>query len=128
MKQGAKLRTDMDLRRSIGERLRRGREEAGVSVEHVSKKLEVSTTTVGHWETGRSFPSAEHLVGLLRLYAIDADWLLGTVPEDMESDEESVMLGRYRLLEPKYRRGIREAARAMLDSSDDSAEQVAVTS
>lgn len=123
-KQSTRLRTDPELRQRIGERMRRGREEAGLSADEVSKKIGVSTTAVGQWEVGRSFPSPEHLVELLRIYAVNSDWLLGLVPDDLILNEELELVACYRQLEPKYRKGIRAGVRAMLGSDDDSGDQV----
>ena len=126
--QKKKLRTDMELRKSVGQRMRRAREEAGVSAEHTAKKLGVSDTMVNLWEVGRSFPSVEHLMDLLRLYQINADWLLENLPQGMDDEDEVRLLTCYRRLEPKYRRALLATAQAMLGSGDDSAEPVELTS
>ena len=112
-----KLRTDLDLREAVGARLRQARERARLGADRVADKLGVAKTTVGYWETGRSFPSVEHLTALLRLYGISADWLLGVLPEEIESEGELVHLGNYRALDPDRRRSIDAATLAFLHSN-----------
>ena len=123
------LRTDLDLRSCIGDRMRRAREEANLSAEEVAKKLGVAKTTVGYWESGRSFPSVEHLMALVRLYRVNADWVLESLPEDVDGEDDvRRLVVCYRRLEPIYRRAILATALAMLGSCDDSDEAAELAS
>ena len=107
--------------------MRSGRESAGVRTEGAAEKLGVSVTMVNHWESGRSFPSVEHLQGMVALYNVSADWLLGNTRED-ENDYEDLLLASYRGLDPKYRRALREVARGLLCSDADSDESAQASS
>jgi transcriptional regulator with XRE-family HTH domain len=121
----AKLKTNPELRKAIGARLRTARKASSLTVQAAAEAIGVSKVMVDLWEIGRSFPSPEHLTTVCDLYSVSADWLLGNIPEGIDSEEELVLLGRYRKLEPIYRLGIREAILGMLSlpgDSDESAE------
>lgn len=125
--------TNPDLRKWVGIRMRRTRENAGVSVEREAEALGVSPQMVNYWETGRSFPSFEHFMAWLVLFQVSSDWLLGVntarinelrdEKEQKRLDEEELLLANFRNLEPKYRGAVSEVARALHDLDGDQVEE-----
>lgn len=53
------------------------RKNKGLSQEDVAKKLGISTTAYGHYETGRRNPPIENLAKLADLYEVSVDVLMG---------------------------------------------------
>ena len=51
----------------FGEKLRYHRNEIGMTKEDVAEKIGVSPRTISNWETGKSLPSARHMMMLLEL-------------------------------------------------------------
>ena len=51
---------------NLSKNLRIWRERKGVKIEIAAKEFGVSTSTWGHWETGRRFPAWPHLLSLSR--------------------------------------------------------------
>ncbi|NQW99929.1 helix-turn-helix transcriptional regulator [bacterium] len=54
-------------RSALGKRLKWWRERRDLKIEAAALQLGVSTSTWGHWETGRTFPSGEMLLALSSL-------------------------------------------------------------
>ena len=53
--------------------LKAARVNANLSQDQVAKELEVSNRTVCSWENGKSFPKADKIDGLCRLYGLSYD-------------------------------------------------------
>lgn len=53
--------------------LEAARVNAGLSQKAVAEKLKVSNKTVCNWENGKTFPSAEHIDALCKLYGMPYD-------------------------------------------------------
>lgn len=60
----------------IGEKLKKGRIEIGMTQEEVSQVLHVSRSTVSSWEVNRTYPDLDMLVSLSDLYDISLDIIL----------------------------------------------------
>lgn len=58
-------------------RLRDLRKEKGVSQEAVARKLGVSKSTIGLYETGGTLPDAKTLFNFAKYYGVSSDYLLG---------------------------------------------------
>ncbi len=69
----------MDENTMVG-RIRRAREQAGLTQEEVAGALDVSRQAVGKWETGQSRPSTENLLRLAQVLRTDLQAL--TLGED----------------------------------------------
>ena len=65
----------------IYERIRRLREQNGMSQSDLAKKLDVTRSSVNAWESGLSTPTTQYIVALARLFHVSADYLLGTEAE-----------------------------------------------
>ena len=77
----AKMRSGGDLKSAVGARLRLARKASSLTWEQVAKRCSVSRQTIGYWERGRKFPSAEHLETLAEIYGVALDWLFGRFEE-----------------------------------------------
>jgi transcriptional regulator with XRE-family HTH domain len=106
-----RLITDPELRAEIGARMKRARENAKLTPAETARALGVAEVSARYWETGRSFPSVEHLTALHRLYRVSFDGLLCRTSE--EEFQEDLFLGLVRGLGPKQRRAIAHAMLAL---------------
>lgn len=70
-------KTDFELRRAVGERLRSARNKAGFTLERTAERIGVVRNMVALWEMRTSFPSLENLNKLASLYRVSVDWLMG---------------------------------------------------
>ncbi|MDR0249569.1 MAG: helix-turn-helix transcriptional regulator [Oscillospiraceae bacterium] len=62
----------------LPQRLKALREGAGLSQRRVAAALDVTQQAVASWETGRCSPGAPMLARLARLFAVSADYLVGS--------------------------------------------------
>lgn len=60
---------------SMGLRLRQVRTKTGLSLRNLAILLEVSHSTIGHWEVGRRVPNALMLAKFATLTGVDLNWL-----------------------------------------------------
>lgn len=60
----------------IGDRIRYLRRKANLNQTELAKKLGVSTSTVGFWETNKREPDLDLLVKLSEMFNVSADYLL----------------------------------------------------
>ena len=73
---------DMD---TIGGRLSRARDAAGLSVEQIAWRLSVRNATVTAWESDRTLPGAQRLTRLAGILGVSISWVLhgiGTAPAE----------------------------------------------
>ena len=61
---------------TLGEKLRKARQEAGLSQELLSEKLHVSRSAVAKWETDKGMPDIENLKAASKLLGVSLDHLL----------------------------------------------------
>ncbi len=61
---------------SFSENLRRLRKEQKLCQQELSKKLDVSTKTISHWETGYTEPSITQLIFLADFFDVTIDELV----------------------------------------------------
>lgn len=62
--------------KTLGERLRSARKEAGLTQEQLAEKLMVSRQAITKWESGKGIPDIENLKALSQLFAVSIDALL----------------------------------------------------
>ena len=68
---------------TIGGRLSRARESAGLSVKEIAWRLGVKIATVNAWESDRTLPGAQRLNRLAGILGVSISWVLhgvGTAP------------------------------------------------
>lgn len=61
---------------TLGLRLRKTRLRAGLTLRAMAQALNVSHSTIGHWENDRSAPNVRILVEYYRLTGVDLHWLV----------------------------------------------------
>lgn len=61
----------------IDERLKKLREQNGMTQADLAKKLGITRSSVNAWEMGISVPSTQYIVELALLYKVSTDYLLG---------------------------------------------------
>lgn len=81
--------TDIAKRKiMVSMRMKKVREESGLTQKEVADKLKLKKTTLSGWENGRSEPPMETLVQLANLYGVSLDYLLCRTETRIEFDEE----------------------------------------
>lgn len=75
----------------IGDRLCRLRKEKKLTQEELAEKLEVTRQTIWKWEAGITFPDANKISALCKIFDIDADYFFKDKPE---KKEDAVRRGR----------------------------------
>lgn len=90
---------------TIGGRIGRAREAAGLSVKQVAWRLGVKVATIKAWESDRSQPGSHRLTNLAGLLHVSLSWIVHGVgigpAEDLDDEtnqEMSQQLDRLRLL------------------------------
>lgn len=78
---------------TLGERIQRGRKEAGLSQEELAELLGVSRQAVSKWENDSGYPEMEKMIRLSQIYQVSLDYLVGN--EHGLSDEVSETKGWY---------------------------------
>jgi transcriptional regulator with XRE-family HTH domain len=64
----------------VKDQIRTRREQLGMSVDELARRLEVSGQAVRHWESGRSFPGKSKAGVLEAALSITLDWTEGARP------------------------------------------------
>ncbi len=62
---------------SIANRIKEIRKENHLSQSDFGKILSVSQDNVSLWETGKSFPSVQHVILIAKTFNISTDYILG---------------------------------------------------
>ena len=61
----------------LSERLKQLRKRDGLSQTEFAKKFNISTGTIGNWETGAREPDASTLMKIAKFFNVTVDYLLG---------------------------------------------------
>ncbi len=75
-KEGIKFSSEDNKNAKFPSRLRKLRKEAGLSQGELAKKLGLSKSTVGLYETGDTLPDAQAIYGMAKLFNASADYLV----------------------------------------------------
>lgn len=67
----------MDIKKIIGERIKKERLEKDLNQPELAKKLSVAKGTVSNWENGYRSPDSEMLSKLANFFNVTTDYLLG---------------------------------------------------
>lgn len=63
----------------IAKRIRDARLEQKLTQQQLALLLGVSQDTISMWERGKSYPSIEYIIELVKLFDVSSDYLLGIV-------------------------------------------------
>lgn len=90
-------------RMAIAERIREARKQAGLSQGQVAKLMGLHRPSVSEIEAGNRRVRAEELAKLAEFFDVSVAWLLGDVPESVETDDPRIQLAARELkkLKPK---------------------------
>ena len=81
----------------IGSRIRKYREERGISRTELAQTLGVTLSCISNWELGQNDPAADHLRDLCRALKVSPSELLGIQLIDGElSEQERKLISAYR--------------------------------
>ena len=69
----------------IGRKLKELRKEHKIFQEELARALDVTTSSVGHYEIDSKNPSYEVLVKISRYFCVSTDWLLGVTNDKNKS-------------------------------------------
>ena len=62
---------------TLGQRIQKGRKEAGLSQEELAEQLGVSRQAVSRWENDNGYPEMEKIIRLSQIYQVSLDYLVG---------------------------------------------------
>lgn len=71
---------------TLGQRIQRGRKEAGLSQEELAEQLGVSRQAVSRWENDNGYPEMEKIIRLSQIYQVSLDYLVGNEQEKSGED------------------------------------------
>lgn len=85
----------------IGQKIKKLREDAGLSQEQLAGEFEIGVTALYFYESGKRIPPSEIVVKYCRRFSVSADYLLGlseekkqqpiSAPEELQADAAAVM-------------------------------------
>ncbi|MDD6057028.1 MAG: helix-turn-helix transcriptional regulator [Clostridiales bacterium] len=73
---------------TLGQRIQKGRKEAGLSQEELAEQLGVSRQAVSRWENDNGYPEMEKIIRLSQIYRMSLDYLVGNGQEKAEDISE----------------------------------------
>ena len=71
---------------TLGQRIQKGRKEAGLSQEELAEQLGVSRQAVSRWENDNGYPEMEKIIRLSQIYQVSLDYLVGNEQEKSGED------------------------------------------
>lgn len=106
----------------LGLRIKQLREELNLNQEELAKKLNISPSTIGMYETNRRQPNYEILENLSNIFNCSIDYLLGKSdirnPEEIKIDADKINIGLsakdYENITDNQRKQIEEFAKLVL--------------
>lgn len=108
---------------TLGGRLARARDAAGMSEADIARQIGVKKTTIVAWETDRAAPRANRLTMLAGILGVSASWLLygvGNSPiTETVSDEIRVLRGQLDRL-----RELRQQTADIIDAMDSAIDRI----
>jgi transcriptional regulator with XRE-family HTH domain len=72
---------------SIGNRLRKARDRAGLTQDDVAHKLGVTRSVIARYESETNDPPTENIIKMAEMYGISADWLFCLTDDPRPVDE-----------------------------------------
>ena len=90
----------------LGKRLRKAREERGLSGSELAARIGLERSAIPQYEAGRSLPSVTVLKKMARALGVSLDWLCFEEPDDREAIQDKELaskLSRADKLHHRYR-------------------------
>lgn len=112
---------------ATGKRIFQMRERLGLTQAQFAGQLGVDRKSVAGWEAGKRLPDGASLLGLMRVFGADVNYLLsgsGSAPAHQLSAEEQTLLGYFRVAPAAVRRA---ALGALLGASAPAAPVASAT-
>ncbi|WP_077621522.1 helix-turn-helix domain-containing protein [Sediminibacillus massiliensis] len=108
---------------SFSKRLRKLREERGLSQEELAKKLNMPRTSVSHYENGESdrVPRQKRLYDLADFFGVTVDYLLGRSDSDKTTSSEEEFINDTKELSVEE---LMEKYRLNIDGEEASKEEI----
>lgn len=80
-------------REAFASRLKKAREETGLTQREVTKETRIPQSTLANYETGRTEPDIENLGILAEFYNVSIDWLVGIQirPKDQSPRKQTII-------------------------------------
>ena len=78
----------------LGENIRRYRQEAGLSLRELADMVDVTYSTLSHYENGLREPRLDFVVKFCDYYGVSADFILGRTERRDDGEEIRSLLGR----------------------------------
>ena len=98
---------------SFGSRLRERRKALGLTQEAVGKQLNITSSAVGNYENGISFPNADILYQVFSVLKCDANYLFqDEMGESIEFERQSALINLFIQLNE-------EGQNKLIDNADD---------
>ncbi len=88
------------FKKHFGARVKRYREEGGLSQEQLAEKIDVDFSTIGKIETGVNFPSAKTIVNLINFFNIGPAELFNFGKRNITPEKDNEIL--YKILNQLY--------------------------
>lgn len=106
-------------------KLRKCREEMGLTQRQFAKKIGKSVGTIQAWEGGLSYPNAEAIWDMCVLFGTDPSEFVGWWDEHPRTTEqtsgltreESLLVGKYRTLDRRRRDSVYDTVDALADKA-----------
>lgn len=115
---------------SFAEKLRKLRLEHHMTQEAVAKRLNLARSTIAGYETKDRQPCQENLAAIANLFQVTVDYLINddTISIDnspcaFQSDEEMLLITRYRNLSPDSRKLLMEIIRRFEQAQNSQSNQ-----
>lgn len=122
------VRMDKYVLDSIGARLRKVRQDAGLTQKSYGQEVGVSLPTVNRIEQNHRSPHAELLVEISRKFAVDLNWLLTGATATKQNEKLGQQIPLFRRLSKNLIDNPSEDIAALLSIPDASVSAVACTS
>lgn len=102
----------------VGERLRRLREERGLSRERLTSQLSLGANQIQRYESGQNDPSGEILAKLATFFEVSTDYLLGLTDQPAPQTLSSSLTAKEVAAILAWRRGERIEAVRMIATDE----------
>jgi transcriptional regulator with XRE-family HTH domain len=101
----------LSVRDSVKRNVKRYREKSGMSQKELADHLGLNPSTVAHWETGKSSPSADTIGKLCEMFSVTPVVFMGIADEGASLEEQNAALLELYWAAPEH---IRMAVDALL--------------